>query len=71
MFLYGLPMGIVVMLEVGQPVFERLIISNLIGLEGLGLYAVATKIAMFMILPVGAFQMAFMPTVWHHKIARR
>ena len=63
MFLYGLPMGIVVMLEVGQPVFERLIISNLIGLEGLGLYAVATKIAMFMILPVGAFQMAFMPTV--------
>lgn len=63
MFLYGFPMGIVVMLEVGQPVFERLIISNLIGLEGLGLYAIATKIAMFMILPVGAFQMAFMPTV--------
>lgn len=63
MVFYGIPMGLVVLVETSQPVIERLIITNIISLEALGLYAVAAKIAMILLLPIGAFQMAFMPMV--------
>jgi O-antigen/teichoic acid export membrane protein len=68
MAVYGLPMGLVVLVESSQPVIERLIITNIISMEALGLYAVAAKIAIILLLPIGAFQMAFMPLVMkiHH-----
>ena len=63
MLFYGVPMGIIVLIETSQPLLERLIINNIISLEALGLYAVAAKIATILLLPIGAFQMAFMPLV--------
>lgn len=63
MLFYGIPMGGVVLLESSQAVFERIIIANVVSAEGLGLFAVAAKIAIIVLLPVGAFQMAFMPLV--------
>ncbi|MDA8649868.1 oligosaccharide flippase family protein [Alphaproteobacteria bacterium] len=61
MLSYGIPMGMVVILETCQPVIERLFISNLISLEALGLYAAGAKIVMLIMIPIGAFQMAFQP----------
>lgn len=63
MLFYGIPMGAVVFVEASQPFFERLIISNLISAESLGLYAAASKLAIIVLLPIGAFNMAFMPLV--------
>jgi len=63
MLFYGVPMGIIVLIETSQPILERLIVSNIISLEALGLYSVAAKIATILLLPIGAFQMAFMPLV--------
>ena len=61
MLIYGLPMGLVVLVETVQPVIERLIITNTLTSVSLGLYAAAAKVSMILLLPIGAFQMAFMP----------
>jgi O-antigen/teichoic acid export membrane protein len=61
MALYGVPMGIIVLIGSGQPFLERLIATEVINPEALGLYAAATKVAMLITLLVGAFQSAFGP----------
>ena len=63
MIYYGLPMVAVVFVESSQPVVERLIVSNFISMQSLGLYSVGAKLAMIVLLPVTAFNMAFMPLV--------
>ena len=61
MLLYGLPMGLAVLADTAQPLIERLLIIDTLDAVSLGLYVAAAKVAMILLLPVGAFQMAFMP----------
>ena len=46
--------------DTAQPLIERLLIIDTLDVVSLGLY-VARRVAMILLLPVGAFQMAFMP----------
>ena len=58
---YAVPVGIVCVVGAFSPTLERTLIVDLIGIESLGLYAVATKIAILIGLVVSAFQTAWGP----------
>jgi O-antigen/teichoic acid export membrane protein len=58
---YAIPMGLIVTINSFQPYIERLIVTNLIGLPSLGVYAAGAKISLIIALPIGAFQAAWGP----------
>ncbi len=58
---YAVPIGIVCVVGAFSPTLERTLIVDLIGIQSLGLYAVATKIAILTGLVVSAFQTAWGP----------
>jgi O-antigen/teichoic acid export membrane protein len=60
-FLYGVPMALIVLIGSGQSFFERIIVIEAIGTEVLGLYAAAVKVTMLIALLDGIFQSAFGP----------
>lgn len=60
-FTYAIPMGMIVLIGLALPFLERLLIGSLLDFESVGLYAAGAKIAMFITLPIGAFQAAFGP----------
>lgn len=58
---YAAPIGIVCVVGAFSPTLERTLIVDLIGVESLGLYAVASKIDVLAGLVVSAFQTAWAP----------
>jgi O-antigen/teichoic acid export membrane protein len=58
---YAVPIGMVCVIGAFSPTLERTLLVDLIGAESLGLYAVATKIAVLTGLIVSAFQTAWGP----------
>ncbi len=58
---YAVPIGIVCVVGAFSPTLERTLIVDLISVETLGLYAVASKIAILTGLVVSAFQTAWGP----------
>jgi len=60
MITYGLPLGIVALLNSFQPFLERVITTEYLGLEALGLYSAAAKISGIISLPIIAFNNAFL-----------
>lgn len=58
---YAIPIGIVCVVGAFSPTLERTLIVDVIGIESLGLYAVAMKIAILAGLVVSAFQTAWGP----------
>ncbi|MAJ13554.1 MAG: hypothetical protein CMN44_01095 [SAR116 cluster bacterium] len=61
LILFAAPIGLVCLIESFIPVIERQIILKYLNLYDLGIYAAATKIAMFIALLVGAFQICWDP----------
>jgi len=58
---YALPIGLVCVIDVFIPVFERGIVSNIVGTEALGQYAAASKVVLIITLFGQAFQSAWGP----------
>lgn len=58
---YGIPLGAIAFLGLLQPIIDRAFILEKLDLNLLGQYAVATKICIFIIVPIQAFQTAFTP----------
>lgn len=58
---FGFPYMIIALATAFVPVFDRLAISHFLGLDLLGTYAVGSKIALLIMLPVMAFQTAWGP----------
>jgi O-antigen/teichoic acid export membrane protein len=58
---YAVPFGIISVTAAFSPTLERTLTDSLLGSEQLGMYAVATKMAMLIGLIVGAFQTAWGP----------
>lgn len=58
---FALPLGIVSIIISIQPIVERALIDQYIGLEALGVYALANKILLIVILVFSAFQSAWGP----------
>jgi O-antigen/teichoic acid export membrane protein len=61
MLSYAAPYGVIAVLGSLSPMLERTLINNLLGGEDLGIYAMASKIAMLIGLLVLAFQTAWSP----------
>lgn len=60
-FNYGWPVMLTMAAAALLPVIDRTVIVHYLNLEVLGLYAVASKLAMIVRLPISAFQMAWDP----------
>lgn len=58
---FAIPYGIICVISAFSPTLERSLTNSLLGIEQLGLYAAATKIAMLISLLVNAFQTAWGP----------
>lgn len=58
---FAIPYGVICVAGAFSPTLERTLTDGLLGAEDLGLYAVATKIAMLIGLMVSAFQTAWGP----------
>jgi len=58
---FALPLGIVSIIISIQPIVERALIDKYIGLEALGVYALASKILLIVALVFSAFQSAWGP----------
>jgi len=58
---FAVPIGIVCVVGAFSPTLERTLTADLLGVEALGLYAVATRIAILIGLVVSAFQTAWGP----------
>ncbi len=58
---FATPIGIVCVVGAFSPTLERTLIADLLAVEALGLYAVATRIAILIGLVVSAFQTAWGP----------
>ena len=58
---YGLPVMLALVASTSLPIVDRLFITRYFGLEVMGVYAVAFKIALLIKMPVSAFQMAWGP----------
>lgn len=58
---FALPIGIICMLGAAVPMLERQSVEKLLGVEGLGLYAAGSKLAMLLTLVIGSFQTAWAP----------
>jgi O-antigen/teichoic acid export membrane protein len=58
---FAIPLGIICVAGALSPTLERMLTDTLLGTEQLGLYAVATKIALLIGLIVSAFQTAWGP----------
>ncbi|MBB5514554.1 O-antigen/teichoic acid export membrane protein [Rubricella aquisinus] len=58
---FAIPFGIICVVGALSPTLERMLTDTLLGTEQLGLYAVATKIALLIGLIVSAFQTAWGP----------
>lgn len=61
LFPYAAPLGIICSVEASVPTLERLFISDGLSPEDLGFYAAGSKIAMFTVILVTAFQTAWGP----------
>ena len=59
--LFSIPFGLIGIIIVFLPVIERTFILNFFGSFNLGLYSAATKIAIFVLLPIEAFNLAWHP----------
>ncbi len=58
---FALPIGVICILGAAVPMLERQLVEKLLGLEGLGLYAAGSKLAMLLTLVIGSFQTAWGP----------
>jgi O-antigen/teichoic acid export membrane protein len=58
---FALPYGVICVAGALLPALERTLTNSLLGIEAMGMYAAATKIAMLIALLVGAFQTAWGP----------
>lgn len=58
---FAIPVGVLSVIGVLSPVVERLIISDRLGLDHLGIYAAAVKVAMLIELLIQSFQTAWGP----------
>lgn len=58
---FAAPYGVICVVGSFSPVLERTLTDSLLGVESLGLYAAASKLAMLMSLFVSAFQIAWGP----------
>jgi O-antigen/teichoic acid export membrane protein len=64
MFRFGVPLVPTVLVLLVMQYIDRIMITNMIGLESLGQYAVAMKIASIITLLLSGFQLAFGPYVF-------
>jgi O-antigen/teichoic acid export membrane protein len=58
---FAFPIGVICMLGAAVPMLERQSVEKLLGVEGLGLYAAGSKLAMLLTLVIGSFQTAWGP----------
>jgi O-antigen/teichoic acid export membrane protein len=58
---YGLPVMLTLVASMSLPIVDRFFITRYFGMDVMGLYAVAYKIALLIKMPVSAFQMAWGP----------
>lgn len=58
---FAFPIGVICILGAAVPMLERQLVEKLLGVEGLGLYAAGSKLAMLLTLVIGSFQTAWGP----------
>ena len=58
---FAIPYGVLGIVSNFSPTLERVLINSSVGLDSLGLYAAATKLAMIITLITGSFQVAWGP----------
>lgn len=58
---FAIPYGVICCFGAFTPVLERMLVSNQLGADSLGLYALATKLAMLMGLIINSFQTSWGP----------
>jgi len=74
LFIYGAPLGVISSISAFMPLIDRKIIIDFLGMENLGIYGLAYKIAGFILILDGIFHMAWGPfslSIFKEKDAER